>query len=987
MPGPDSCSVVTNVLAELGWDEAYAVPIANKENKVLLRKLDELHQRIHQRSNEYTTECEKVKQLRDHMQAVRQEIDNTAALCEMRDKNIHDEEHQQKILQREHGKMETELEKISSLYKDVRERKTRLENLLFIKKSDLDKVVQSTKEDKKGIEEWIKKIEEREEDMMILKKYIRQDDSKIKELDLEIGRLTDKLREKKAKLNNIYTKTQTDRLALDQACEETRTAYTERDNLIRQWEHVINRMRQRDEELRNFAQRLNGMRLAIDGQEVALRDRKDFLRTQKEITAEAERRLVETMNGIARQKLELTESETRHQNFLSELETLKRTVDKMSGDLESMRTKISQIKKEKLQKTTKLEALRQQLGDLKERFSYVSQGKLTVQQLANETDAQLSAQESNYEALTKQLQQLRDTRFKVIQNFEDTKGKSKLLEQQVEGARASLRMLNAKLVKLDMHLLRQQEVIYKEDFHIQQMERRISRMRGEQNEEEKTVLEKEVQGLSTDLEDRTKMATALMNELTSLKSEVYRVKKEVHVLQERSGHVENRLKTSELEVEIATREKAKMEVVLQQLLVERNLMRLQVRRLQGIYQKHATKVFDLETAKQELELVVKERRQEINLHQQMLLSEHRIASEENCQLRVEAQTRRSKIDKLIKRYEILTSLMAAPGEEEARTQTYYLIRAAQEKEELQQKGDKLDMETRQAEQELVALENTLAVMNGCNQVFHVSYSKLPENSEELKLGKELQEEQRVLSIKSRYDMVRINELRQLVQNLTDEIIAIGRDIEPYSTQIEELTQELDRKNKDLVAQKERLSRAQIRLKKAIIKTEAEQPDHLDVIRPDIQVRILKEYVERLTCDILNCVKSDDLIFEQAHALLAASGLSYPRISIQRSRRGSRFSSGHSHVTTPSIARSPASSGSVTPIEISRVPSARSIDASFRAMQDSTISGMDSPTRSEMSNMPHTPTTIDLSSQATLPGDSKTGTKPQPSKPGSGKVPF
>lgn len=68
-----------------------------------------------------------MKQLRDHMQAVRQEIDNTAALCEMRDKNIHDEEHQQKILQREHGKMETELEKISSLYKDVRERKTRLE--------------------------------------------------------------------------------------------------------------------------------------------------------------------------------------------------------------------------------------------------------------------------------------------------------------------------------------------------------------------------------------------------------------------------------------------------------------------------------------------------------------------------------------------------------------------------------------------------------------------------------------------------------------------------------------------------------------------------------------------------------------------------------------------------------------------------------------------------------------------------------------------
>ncbi|TPP61418.1 Coiled-coil domain-containing protein 39 [Fasciola gigantica] len=129
------------------------------------------------------------------------------------------------------------------------------------------------------------------------------------------------------------------------------------------------------------------MRLMVDEQEITLREREDFLRTQKEITNEAERRLVDTVNGIAKHKLELTESEMRRQNFLSELEALKRTVDKMASDLESMRTKISQLKKEKVQKAHKLEALRQQLNDLKERLTYVSQSKLTVEQLANEADA------------------------------------------------------------------------------------------------------------------------------------------------------------------------------------------------------------------------------------------------------------------------------------------------------------------------------------------------------------------------------------------------------------------------------------------------------------------------------------------------------------------------------------------------------------------------------------------------------------------------
>lgn len=93
--------------------------------------------------------------------------------------------------------------------------------------------------------------------------------------------------------------------------------------------------------------------------------------------------------------------------------------------------------------------------------------------------------------------------------------------------------------------------------------------------------------------------------------------------------------------------------------------------------------------------------------------------------------------------------MAPPegvAEEEA-SQTYYVIKvskdeildwymilihfshqAAQEKEELQREGDELDAKNRKAEQELLALQNTLRIINSGNTQTKQSFKKLPESS-------------------------------------------------------------------------------------------------------------------------------------------------------------------------------------------------------------------------------------------------------------------
>ena len=52
-----------------------------------------------------------------------------------------------------------------------------------------------------------------------------------------------------------------------------------------------------------------------------------------------------------------------------------------------------------------------------------------------------------------------------------------------------------------------------------------------------------------------------------------------------------------------------------------------------------------------------------------------------------------------------------------RTQAYYVIRAAQEKEELQQIGDALDLEIVKSEKEIRGLVNTLQVLNVQNEKY------------------------------------------------------------------------------------------------------------------------------------------------------------------------------------------------------------------------------------------------------------------------------
>lgn len=80
-----------------------------------------------------------------------------------------------------------------------------------------------------------------------------------------------------------------------------------------------------------------------------------------------------------------------------------------------------------------------------------------------------------------------------------------------------------------------------------------------------------------------------------------------------------------------------------------------------------------------------------------------------------------KVEKLKKRYEILMTQFAPEDDQEDHSQAYYVIKAAQRREELQKEGDALDANIRRAEKEIKGLENTLKMMNDRNEGYRMKY--------------------------------------------------------------------------------------------------------------------------------------------------------------------------------------------------------------------------------------------------------------------------
>jgi coiled-coil domain-containing protein 39 len=724
LPGVDDLPLFANALArELDLE------VKEKESKVERHAVDVVDMR------------ERVKVMQEHFQNVQQEVQHTNALVTSKRKEIQTESHLYQLVSRSLGRNKLESKTLIGDIEQSQDMLNQLQNNIYKANEKMDEFKMQMNWNQEDLDQWAVASRQKEEDNLALQKYTRADEIKVKELNLNVEQLNKELLENKTTLENEVTDTQAKQMELDRIADEFREAHKERQGLVAQWQETIDAMKQRDQEINQV-----GEKYAVAKLERVRREEKVSLQTKRMDLQRLENKEVETKSevlarNVSKKHEEMVTGNARLLDYRNELESLKNELTSAAEGLVTKRGENANKARDIEEKRVMVERERQRYQQVKQALEESKKSTFQAEQTAKQAEAELLKAEKELAAQMQQVKVAKESLLKESQNVLNLKREESTLRSEIAGTKSAERNLDGTLAQLDKESARQQELLYNAEFQIQQIERKVARGMGQRSDEEKKALKAQIEGLEgvlREAREKKKVLSAqcrkIMNELVASKSHRELLSSKKHLLTEKIGELElaNRMMDDELKKDVKSKE---------DLTVQNDVLRLEVRRLRGLLSLKADAVCSLENRKQQLALSLQERKEEVSVHRDVLRAELRTLQDEKHNITMDLRTRELAVDRLKSRYE---TACQTKGEDEGHSQSYYIIQAAQKREELRRKGDEYDSDIRKCEREIRALQTTLDHLNARNMAFRASFQKVDTSGDEGEALRKLEDRTRGL---------------------------------------------------------------------------------------------------------------------------------------------------------------------------------------------------------------------------------------------------
>ncbi|KAI5940102.1 Coiled-coil domain-containing protein 39 [Manis javanica] len=908
--------MTSEFLAELHWEDGFAIPVANEENKILEDQLSKLQDERSSLQDQLRDYEDRISAMASHFKNVNQEFSFTQSLCKAREHEIESEEHFKIIAERELGRVRDEIQRLGNEMASIQEKKSDKENNIFKTTQKLDGLKCQMNWDQQALEAWLEESAHKDSDALTLQKYSQQDDNKIRALTLQLERLTLECNQRRKVLDNELTETLSAQLELDKAAQDFRKIHNERQELIKQWENTIEQMQKRDRDIDNCALALARIKQEKREKEGLVKEKIKFLESEIGNNTEYEKRISVADRKVLRCRNEYQCHEMNRNQLKDELDSLKATVNRSSSDLEALRKNISKIKMDIHEKATRLHKIKNHNQIVKKKLKQITEKTMSVEEKATNLEGILREEEKGIKEVEVQLNIVKDVLFKKVQELQTKNMKEKAIVSEIEGTRSSLKHLNYQLHKLDFETLKQQEIMYNQDFYIQQVERRMSRLKGEINSEEKQALESKIVDLKKTLDEKKSTLSLLETQITKLHNDLYFIKKSNSKNCDEKQSLTTKISELNLFNDRSEKELNKAKVLKQDLMIEDNLLKLEVKRTREMLHSKAEEVLSMEKRKQQLYTAMEERTEEIKVHKTMLASQIRYVDQERQNISAEYHERLSKIDKLKNRYEILTIVMLPPEGEEEKTQAYYVIKAAQEKEELQREGDSLDAKISKAEKEICALENTLQVLNSCNNNYKQSFKKVTPSSDEYELKIQLEEQKKAADEKYRYKQRQVRELQEDIQSMENTLAVIEHLTNNFKEKLSEkqaYSFQLSRETEEQKPKLERVTKQCAKLTKEIRLLKHTKDETLE--EQDIKLREVKQFHKIIDEMLVDVTEENAEIRIILQTSFQQNGLELPITSTKGSHQSSRSPSQTSQLSARSSRSTATSQSSVKILDL------------------------------------------------------------------------
>ncbi|XP_069687634.1 coiled-coil domain-containing protein 39 isoform X1 [Periplaneta americana] len=833
---------IDDLLRDLGWADGFHIPVANDENKSLEQKVENKIKEKGELTIQLEVLNDQVNSTIKYSQNVKHEQDQNQAILTAHTRQVETEENLYRSAQAEQESYERELKRVNKTFQELGERHCALQNSIFTHTEKLENLKANVKWDKDALLAWEEHVARGEENNLLLARYAIEDESRAKELELNRLRLCKEVDEKNRLLHEIIGDVDSLERVLQRTADLFKKTHSERQESIAQWENSVRILHQRDRDIHNLMQEIALIRAEERQKLETLREHKQFYENEVKNNNETDAQISVITRSLIQRRDDYNKCCKLVEEMTQELARVRRTLAATALRVENHRARNISLSKDIKAKKSRIIEMSAVVHNTQKRLDQVTENTTSAAERARHLEEMIQCEEKTVDIVIKDTERLNELLFRTQRELNNLKKQEEQQQIDIRCLESAKSQISSRIQQQGKELSRQKEIIYNKEFEAQMIEARINRLTGaDLDYEVEEANEKKIAELEKTLSEKTATFNLLTGQNKKLEERMQGLTK---TLARDAAELEKLVNKKEDQVLMTDGGQKQLEIKkahLQESQVEENILRLRINQAEKAIAREGDMVYSLEKQKLDLESAMKEREVEIVVHKDVLLVHKRKLNEEKSSLISGIKANEIKIDQLQKKYDIVMSSLGQSEDGEPLSVTYFKIKSAQEKYELQQEGDELDAKIRKAEKEILAMENTLKVVNAANDTYRRNLSAVDEQSDEYKKKTELDSQYYSVigTLKERKSQLNdLNKqaeiLEQSLREITiteDELKAVWRNNDQEANDLE----------KDLRDQTDKLQRAEKQLRKTVRELKSMSQSKLTPLEEkDIALRELQE---------------------------------------------------------------------------------------------------------------------------------------------------